>query len=536
VKWWLPGFLLIAFSYLFAVILLPRRPIAAFGIAIAFFFSPFFQWWYLSITFWPAVWCLLVMAAAVWLLRSRSWGARIAWGTAVAYVTVTVGMGIYVPFIVAAALVAVAIVAGAVPTRWMSPIAGVGRRLLALLPLAAAGVAGVAVLGVWLLTRLGTIELFLGTVYPGQRLNPTGGTTPLEFLALLGAPMAGALGRTGGAPLGPNMSEASTFFLVGIFLMVPLLWFVVRDRRRRRDTDWMTVLSVAATLVVLAYLLIPGWDAVAHLALLDRTTGGRIRLALGLLSIVGIALLTVRADRLSAEEGRRVPWWPALGGAALFGVSLVALVGSLLMLRSPVLLGLPSWLAISALYAAGLVLYGRGRALPAAALTLAMALLGSATANPVYHGVYDVNETAVVKAMKTREAAHGGRWVGVGGTVLPNVLLVQSGLPSYNGFQSAPSPRMWRQLDPSHAREGVWNRLANVSWWSGQGDPAPINPAPDQIRLTFDSCAPFAQEHVAHVVSDAPLTQSCLTDEQRVTEGPSTLYLYEVVTPSSPER
>lgn len=55
-KWWMPGLALLAGAYLFMVVLMPRRPMVAALLAIGFFYSPFFQWWYQTSTLWPMAW------------------------------------------------------------------------------------------------------------------------------------------------------------------------------------------------------------------------------------------------------------------------------------------------------------------------------------------------------------------------------------------------------------------------------------------------------------------------------------------------
>jgi hypothetical protein len=86
---------------------------------------------------------------------------------------------------------------------------------------------------------------------------------------------------------------------------------------------------------------------------------------------------------------------------------------------------------------------------------------------------------------------------------------------------------MWKQIDPHNRYASEWNRLANVSWYAGDGEPRPSNPQPDQIRLNFDACSSFAQRHVRHVISDKPLAR-CVTGGEKVVEGPSTFWLYRV--------
>ena len=530
VKWWLPGLLLIAAGYFFLVSMMPRRPLTSAALSTGFFFAPFFQWWYLPITFWPAIWCFIVMAAAIWLFRSKRRAPAIVVALIAGYVTVTTGMGIYVPFIIPAVLVALAFVIGLIATRSSSRLpTGVGSRIRALLPLGLAGLGGVLVLGIWLLTRLPTIERFLGTVYPGQRLQGPGGATIQSNLALIAAPVTNGLGEVSGPPLIQNPSELSTFFLTGLFLLIPLAALLVQSRMTKKTTDWLIVSLLALGALMVAYLVVPGWDAVAHLLLLDRTSTGRIRLGFGLLSMVSIAVFVNRRDASVSEGNRWAPRSAEWAAGAFSLVSVIGLVGVLAFKDSPLVVESWKWIPVSFLFVASVFLIAKGRAFWGAAAFLAISVFGSAGVNPVYHGVYDTGQTAIGRELTSLDRSDSGAWVGVGSTFLPTVLLVQSGMKSFNGFQSAPAPTMWRWIDPTHRYENVWNRLANVAWSAGSGEPVPFNPATDQIRVSFDSCAEFAQRHVKYALSDAKLDQSCLKQAAHIRQGPSTFWIYRVV-------
>jgi hypothetical protein len=160
---------------------------------------------------------------------------------------------------------------------------------------------------------------------------------------------------------------------------------------------------------------------------------------------------------------------------------------------------------------------------------LVISLASAGWVNPLYHGVLDLRSTQTVKAIEQIEEESGGRWVGINSSMLPTMMLVESGVPSLNGFQSDPSPSMWAAIDPDGSEKAVWDRLANVSWVAGEGAPAPRNPAPDQIQMTFDSCNEFAQENVRWVLAQDPLDQDCLQLEKTIPEGPTTMRIYEVV-------
>lgn len=526
-KWWLPGFALIAAVYVFVLTLLPRRPLTAALFGVGFFFAPFFQWWYLSVTFFPAVWAILVMTAVVWMLRRPRGPARWLMATIAAYITVTVGTGIYVPFIVPAVYVAAAFAIGATLAASTAALTGVGARLRALMPLFVAGATGAVVMVVWLLTRWQTIEVFTGTVYPGERLEEPGTAGIAQLKSLFSGPFQRNLELSDGAPFGTNQSEASSFLLPGLFLVVPLVWIFVRSVRERRR-DWLALALLIVGVVFTALMLIPGWDGLAHLMLLDRTTVGRLRLGWGLLALIMMLVVLWRVDARRATTTERTPLWVVLSAVVPAAVWTALLAWSLLRDGAVIAVGDLSWILIAIGFVAVVGCNAYGWALPTAVLFAVISIASSSSVNPLYRGVFDLNDTRIVQTMKELSAERSGRWVGVGETALPTVMLVQSGLPSFNGFQSSPSRTMWDAIDPN-LKERVWNRLANVSWRAGEGPPDPFNPEPDQVRLTFDSCDSFAQENVEWVLSDSALDQDCLDPVTSVEEGPSTFWIYEVV-------
>ena len=527
-RWWLPGLSLIAACYMFLVTMRPKRPISSAMISVGFFFAPFFQWWFLPITFWPAVWSFVVMTAALWLLKSDRRTPKILWSAAAGYLTVTMAIGVYVPFMIPAALVAVAFVIGILFSRRENPrLIRIAPRIRALIPLLLAGAAAVVVVLVWLFTRLETIQRFLGTLYPGQRLTGTGTLTNRGLLSLLAAPESRNLGIATSVPLDSNASEASSFFLMGLFLFIPLVWFLVRQWRRRNSIDWLTVSLFVLAVVFVAYLLVPGWDALSHLLLLDRTTAGRLRIGIGILSIVLIAVLSERVDESNEVVGRAQ--WPALVTTAVAAASTAGVIVALYSLQSNLVTGSKTWIPISLLFVAAVYFLSRGRMLLGSGAFLVISLVVAGGVNPLYHGVYDLNDTALVRDMKALPGAKQGEWVGIGHTFLPGIVLVQSGLNSYNGFQSAPSPTMWKQIDPSNRYEQKWNRLAIVNWLEGSGTPKPFNSQADTIIVNFDSCVSFAQKHVRYVLSDVVVRQPCLGLVKKVQQGPTSFWIYSVV-------
>lgn len=522
-KWWLPGFALIAAAYVFTVTMIPRRPVAAAMLSVGFFFAPFFQWWYLPITFYPVVWALVLMTAVVWLKRSKRLAPCIVWPVLAGYLTVTTAMSLYVPFIIPAAYVAGAFTVATMlsGTQRKNRFRGIWLRFW---PLFLAGALAVLAAGIWLATRLDTVRAMLETVYPGQRSEATGGVTPASVLALFGATFTTGIGSVSNSLLGPNASETSTYFLVGIFLLIPLVWYLIDRWHSARRVDWIIVALLGVLVLFAAVIAIPGWDGLARILLLDRVPASRFRIGIGLASLVVIVVLVRRFD----QSGRRPPWSVAIAGLAVAIIVNVSLVTALFFTSSALIPAALHWKWVLIGLLVSVLLFGRLYVTAGAAALLAISLVGSLAVNPLYHGVFDLNKTDVGGAVHQLNEEHPGSWVGVGGLVLSTSVLVQTGVEAYNGLQPSPPKLMWQNIDPAKAYEQEWNRLANVYWSAGTGDPKPTNPGRDQILLTFDACAPFAQAHVANVLSSEPLDQTCLRPVETVPQGPNTFYLYTV--------
>lgn len=160
---------------------------------------------------WPTVWALLTTTALVWAFRSLSRRSRWFWAAVVAYLTVVMATGIYVPFIVLASLV-VAYFAVALGVEQLRQGRGWRGTLARIWPIVAGGVAASVVSAIWLASRLPTVDAFLGTAYAGNRSTPTGGNGPLSVASAVGSSFTQALNEQRAGFLGGNASEAASFF------------------------------------------------------------------------------------------------------------------------------------------------------------------------------------------------------------------------------------------------------------------------------------------------------------------------------------
>jgi hypothetical protein len=537
VRWWLPTVLMLVNIYWFTVSLLPRRPVLGATLAIAAVLQPLVQWWWLPIVPLPVAFAFAAATAVVWATRSAGRRGRVLTAAWAGYLAVAMAMSIYVPFMIPAILAATAFAVGhlLMERRAHPSMLVLARRLL---PLTGAGLVAAVVLVAWVVTRRETVDALLSTVYPGQRLTATGTGTSADLLSLLSAPFQRSLQIDElVASFGANASEGSSVLLVSLFLVPALIGVAVVSWCRERRLDWLVSTLVGVQLLVLAFVFVPGWDALAHLVGIDRGTPQRLRLIFVILGVMAVVVLVDRLDSRVVRAGWSGPTgWIAAGSAGL-----AALAGSAWVWRRLDAAGSPAvpstWSVVVILLLTGGVVAFSRRAVLVGGLTVLLASLAVGVGvNPVYRGVFDLREqTEAGRAVvQIAEADPDGAWVGVGSYV-SMATLVEAGVRAYSGVQTYPSTLMWEHLDPDGSHEESWNRLAHVYWAPGTGDPDPRQPPSGQadvIQLTFDSCAPFAQEHVEYVLVDGtPLDQSCLTRMARIQQHAARQWIYRVVPP-----
>ncbi|MET4583510.1 uncharacterized membrane protein YqaE (UPF0057 family) [Conyzicola nivalis] len=527
-QWWIPAMGLVAGAYMLVVTLLPNRPLTSALVAAAVYFSPIFQWWYGPNSLWPAAWALLAMAGTVWMLRDPRLWVRVVWAVVLGWLAVTMAIGLYIPFVVPSLLVFVFFFVGAVLQERPWAAERARRTFGRLVPLLAAGVAAMSVTGIFVATRFPSFVAAQATVYPGVRSDQTGRLLVEDphLTGFGGAPLGQSFATSNPNILGPNPSEAATAILLAVFLAPALVWFIVRGWRRDATIDWLLVATTAGLGLVLAYLLVPGWDSLARLLLLDKVPVPRFRM--------GFAVMLPLFFALVAREVVRHPGRRTLPISILCGLLAVALtgwvVGSAWTLDPGTLADSRLWPVAALGICASVVLVFFRRTIPIAAAALLVAALSiGAAVNPLYRGIFDLNDTAIGKAVIETNTVEAGTWVGVG-SYETMAVLVSSGVESYSGMQPYPSDEMWKAIDPEGRYEDAWNRLAHVRWTFGQGEPVSVNPQRDQIVTTFDACSAFAQGHVDFVLADSdPPSMDCLVQLDLEEQGTSRMAVYGVV-------
>lgn len=528
--WWLPGLALAAAAYLAIVVFLPRRPLSAAALALGVVTAPVLTWNWGPNALWPAAWSLLFVAGVRWMLSDERRAPRWVWAAVLGWLATTTAIGLYVPYIVPCVVTAVVVVIGLVVDAARGDDRLAPRVIVArLVPLVVAGSAAAAVLTAWVLTRIETIRAVSSTVYPGARTVPSGDMLRDDpFLLGTASFVMGPSfsDDTLGTVLGSSASTAASGSLLPLFLLIGLVVLVVRSVRAGHRLDAVSVALTVVVVLAVAYLLIPGIDLLGTVTLFDKVTPLRFRVILVVLLPLVFALVVRHVD----SAPRRIADWPAIVAAALVVASTGWVVAALAIKNPEVLQAGLLWIvvALASLVAAWFV-FVRGRA-PIAAVSIGLAsLVAGGGANPVYVGTFDLGETETGRAIREVDAEAPGAWVGVGAFPVMAVL-VEAGVVGYSGLQTEPSEEMWEAIDPPGEYEDIWNRLAQVRWQFGEGEPEVMLFQQDLVVTTFDACSAFGQDHVGYVLSDSEAQDpGCLRELDDIVQGTQHFYIYEVV-------
>ncbi|MBM4336756.1 MAG: hypothetical protein FJ108_12730 [Deltaproteobacteria bacterium] len=415
------------------------------------FFSGFVQWWYSTPAMLPeligcAAWG--IVAAHHLALSPKRW-VMAASAPLIVLCAVNAALAIYPPFQVPIAQLSLAVLAGSLAPRLLAkPQSGD-------LPFRA-GCAGLAIAAIALLLALyvgdvrATVDLMLGTVYPGARRSLGG---DVSLTQVFGGFFAALMSEQSFPKAWQNVCEASGFLLL---FPIPLSALALRVTRREPVSaiEWSLC---AYLLVTLAWMAIGGPRALAIATGFGFSQGTRPVLGLGLGSILLCCVFLARSrSDLPRSLGGRI----ALASA---GLGLLALLGRDFARVSEGVFPL-AWIALACLVAAasGLLLLARRR-ISFAAFVLVPAIWSHALVNPVVVGLGPILDSAAFRQVSEIVAREpDARWAAYSGYALANWLKA-AGAQVANGTKIVPPLAELRALDPDRRAESVYNRYANVS-------------------------------------------------------------------------
>lgn len=522
--WWSFAISLVGVYALIAQV--TRRPITAAALSIAATFTPYAAWW-------------TAPPAALFLGYATLGGAVVLAAMAARTRRASAGLGVFAGFVAAAFALAL-YPPWQVSLAWVVGAVTIGVALDRRVPLGRfVTIGGLAVLvggaltTAWFLRHREAIAAIVGTIYPGQRVYHAGAASAA---ILVDAPLNFWLTGKAGATLGAggvggpyaNLSESSSTWLalplIGLLSLGTALIVARRPRtgasaatthdaageatKAVQPQTWTLGLTSVATLLLLAWSLLPLPDIFGVVTFLQRVEPTRTGVALGLGQIV---LIAAASRVVSRPPVWRLPW---LIAASAVTVALTVWASTALPWDArlvPLALVIVSGGALALL----LALAAAPRSATWGATLLAVyAFTSWALVNPVQRGIGPLLNDPLPMTMHDLASTPDGNdrvVVFAGYEVVAKVRA--AGLESISGTTLYPDPELMSRLVPGQPE--LWNSYEQYRW-----RPAPAGAAARIVQvkgtavdLFIDPCDPILLASVAPgwVVSETPLDSDCLT-------------------------
>lgn len=527
-EWWIVFLALPAMGLYTLALVLGVRVLTAALIAMIVVLSPVVQWWTVTATGTTIGYAFLGSAALIAATRARSLYIRIGLAAAAGWLAACLVLVLYPPWAVPMFLIGAVVAAAAISAQYPPPqLRRIWWRRLIVITAVSAAVGGVLVVA-FAFVHQDALDAIANSVYPGRRRN-VGGTGDLALL--FGTPfdiIESTKEAVAVVVNGVNQSEASaglfTIFAVAAAALADPTHSVVRPWRSR--VVFLAVLGIAA--VLLAWYLLPIPEGVGRFLLLDRVTTQRVPLPL---AAAGALLLALFID-VYRQPGRGLHPRALIAGTAAFAIPTLWAGGQLRVDDQLV----PRWqvMLLTAAATAGIALALSGRRV-GLWLLVALFAASAATVNPLQHGLGALIDNPATQLGRELRARPGTGAVvqffkDQSRGVEALFAMTASGVPLVSGNSGYPNEGAWHVLDPDDSARDAWDRYSTSVWTGGLpgSEPEILLSPPAAVGVRVDPCDPrLARLGVGTIVSDYELTDPCLTEITRISDGVD-LYAYRI--------
>jgi len=532
-KWW---FLLVALMlsiYCLALRFLTgkHRYLNAALISIIGTLNPFVFWWYQSVTILSMAWSFVIILLCMrildrlplsWLHGKRKllW-SQIILGGALAYSMVAFAFLLYPAFQVPLAITFSLLLLGYLLNLVWDQHVPWSKLKSSLLVMVSALVVAGTILGAFVFTRLDAIHSITHTVYPGARSIASGGVEPQQLSNFIGFNQYELLDDNIQSSVPGNQSEASTFLVLSIVFILPLVWFSYWHYRKSRKIDWVVIGILLANVILLAHMFVPLFSPLAKLLLLSAVPQIRLYIAFGFLGTLSVLYTVFLAQKYPAAFSfkRHAPVY--LYGILLFGGNLAL---ALLLKRyypNYFLIGHKFLLALLA-YTVGLSLLLTKRAVYGLVLLSLLSLALIYKVQPLYQGLglaYNGPVTQEIDRLSQKDAV----W-GTNGSYIIENLPSAAGEQSITGTEFYPDLSFWHHVDNGRS-QAIYNRYAHVMLTTSQT--AQLHLVQADFFTAKLQCGNYVESHVTNVLSTEPVRLSCyrLSDTIKSSQV-GTIYFY----------
>ncbi len=295
-----------------------------------------------------------------------------------------------------------------------------------------------------------TIQLIMGTVYPGARFETGGGQWYRYFLY-----PGNLFFVTSRALSFANTCELATFFDFFPSGMILALWVLVIEKQR--DSFLITVLS--SFLILSAFCLVAWPDWLAAVSLLSYAQPSRVFLAIGFLNL----LMLVRALALLKTEF-----------SAGVKISLAIVIATIMSMGSMIVyqgyldtkMAILVWLILAAVFY--MIFSWNQIKMQGAVLgiTILIVFVSGMFVNPVVNGLNVIFDQPLITMIKKEADTSKALWIvdSEPGQGYPlNNIPIMAGAATINSTNVYPNLERWQILDPDGSDAEIYNRYAHIS-------------------------------------------------------------------------
>ena len=454
-KWWMIGYLLIVSVYFVAVIIIGKRYVLAALISLAFYFSPFIQWWYQSITLLSIAYPLFIVGLVALLYESKKDKTKLLYSVAIAYITGCFLLLLYPPYMVASTISSASLLI-VVLTKNHSWRQLWQPKLLSWIICSIA--VGTILFGFALYKHKDSLHAYTHTAYPGNRVSAGGDVAKFRLADWL---IANKIKEdTDQKIFHANQSETATFPLLGLSA-IPFLIYLAATEQRKKVQKWL-ILSISVTsallLLFLLRLFTNQFGLLYKLTYFTHIPSQRLWLGIGLLNLT--FLITAVSIPIKTNADSRKLSLAIYGGVLflLFSIGFYALnrhyPAADVLVGPAIITALLCSIGITLCLASSWRLRHAG-----AACILLFSLYTSLGVNPLYRGLGIYNGTALTaKIAKTNQHAPG-TWV-VNNNLGLEELPIVAGAKALSGDYYYPQLSFWKKYFPNDQQ--MYNRYAHV--------------------------------------------------------------------------
>lgn len=291
------------------------------------------------------------------------------------------------------------------------------------------------------------------TVYPAGRISMGGGD--ISSLFAYGT----SLFFTTLDPQIPfNASESAT-----IFTLFPI-GLVFGCIQAYRTKDNLLAMLACTEIVFLVFYIIGFPEWLAKMTLLSYTPPSRLLLPLGFLDIVLLLRALALKNDARTQGSQTCSWKMSIVVSICTAVALSALC----LMWNPGNIGLAAMIlaagVISLMVVQILLAFFTQKRIFIACFSSTVAVVlavSGCCVSPIQRGTAPLTDNDLYRTVETLASSDDGLWIAEN-TVTMGDFCISAGAPTINSTNSYPDLQRWRQLDPTHESEKVYNRFAHI--------------------------------------------------------------------------